>query len=57
VRRIRVWIAEPSMVEAGEGSVELGYYENGRSSAIWRCSVRRASDRWLVDACDMHTIS
>jgi hypothetical protein len=56
-RGIRVWIDEPVFTAPNVGTIDMGYYEHGLSSAHWQCAVRRLNAKWVVNACQMLSIS
>lgn len=56
-RGIKVWAAEPRVLEDRTFTVDIGYYAHGRSAAHWVCQGRRGSAGWEVSDCQLVRIS
>ncbi len=56
-RGISISVSFPTIEADSTLVFETGYYQNGLSSAGWRCRSRRTADHWEVAECQLLWIS
>jgi hypothetical protein len=57
LRGISVNVNRRAVVEKGILTFQVSYYQHYLSAAEWRCTARRRGKKWVLDVCQLESIS